>query len=221
MIVDGAGRDTDELEDIGWPIWTRAITPRGTHTMFSGRKEEPPRRELTRAELDQIPYATIAVTFGDARTYLVPLADNGGYLNYLDSAGRGIVMLGGAVTGTQALGNDLQAVRFHRDDPIPKPTPVSQWPRQYHRDYQFRVREGADYNVTLNCELEPLARETIGIVEIDFDVMRVSEICTNARRQVVNTYWVEEDTGFIWKSVQWLGPELGQATIEIIRPYSG
>lgn len=40
MIVDGAGRDTDELEDIGWPIWTRAITPRGTHTMFSGRKDE-------------------------------------------------------------------------------------------------------------------------------------------------------------------------------------
>lgn len=40
MIVDGAGRDTDELELINWPIWTRAITPRGTHTMFSGRKEE-------------------------------------------------------------------------------------------------------------------------------------------------------------------------------------
>ncbi len=40
MIVDGAGRDTDELEDINWPIWTRSITPRGTHTMFSGRKEE-------------------------------------------------------------------------------------------------------------------------------------------------------------------------------------
>lgn len=40
MIVDGAGRDIDELEDIGWPIWTRAVTVRGTHTMFSGRKEE-------------------------------------------------------------------------------------------------------------------------------------------------------------------------------------
>jgi regulator of RNase E activity RraA len=40
MIVDGAGRDIDELEQIGWPIWTRAITARGTHTMFSGRKEE-------------------------------------------------------------------------------------------------------------------------------------------------------------------------------------
>lgn len=40
MVIDGAGRDTDELRDIGFPIWTRAITPRGTHTMFSGRKEE-------------------------------------------------------------------------------------------------------------------------------------------------------------------------------------
>jgi regulator of RNase E activity RraA len=40
MIIDGAGRDVDELRLLPWPIWTRAITPRGTHTMFSGRKEE-------------------------------------------------------------------------------------------------------------------------------------------------------------------------------------
>ena len=40
MVVDGAGRDIDELEEIDWPIWTRAITARGPHTMFSGRKEE-------------------------------------------------------------------------------------------------------------------------------------------------------------------------------------
>jgi len=40
MIIDGAGRDVDELRDIDFPIWTRAVTPRGTHTMLSGRKEE-------------------------------------------------------------------------------------------------------------------------------------------------------------------------------------
>ncbi|TGV52107.1 RraA family protein, partial [Mesorhizobium sp. M2D.F.Ca.ET.160.01.1.1] len=37
MIIDGSGRDIDELEAIGWPIWTRAITARGTHTIFTGR----------------------------------------------------------------------------------------------------------------------------------------------------------------------------------------
>jgi 4-hydroxy-4-methyl-2-oxoglutarate aldolase len=40
MIVDGAGRDIDELEELDWPIWTRTITARGTHTMFSERKDE-------------------------------------------------------------------------------------------------------------------------------------------------------------------------------------
>jgi 4-hydroxy-4-methyl-2-oxoglutarate aldolase len=40
MIIDGAGRDIDELRSLNWPIWSRAVTPRGTHTMFSGRKEE-------------------------------------------------------------------------------------------------------------------------------------------------------------------------------------
>ena len=40
MVIDGAGRDTDELRDLGWPIFTRAITARGTHTMYSGRKED-------------------------------------------------------------------------------------------------------------------------------------------------------------------------------------
>ena len=40
MIVGGADRYMDELEEIKWPIWVSAITPRGVHTMFSGRIEE-------------------------------------------------------------------------------------------------------------------------------------------------------------------------------------
>jgi hypothetical protein len=187
---------------------------------LSGPKQQEPARELTRAELNQIPYATIALRFQDGPpTYLVPLADNGGYLTYLDQNRRGLVMKGGAVTATKALGEDLRAVRHHRDDPIATPTPLADWPGRLHRDYQFRVRDTADYSVTLDCVFERLAAETIEIAELNFEVVRVSEVCTNAARQVVNTYWVEADTGFIWKSQQWLGPNLAPATIEIIRPY--
>lgn len=39
-IIDGACRDTDELRDIGFLVFSRAVTARGTHTMFSGRKED-------------------------------------------------------------------------------------------------------------------------------------------------------------------------------------
>jgi regulator of RNase E activity RraA len=39
-IIDGACRDTDELIDMKFILFSRAVTPRGTHTMFSGRKED-------------------------------------------------------------------------------------------------------------------------------------------------------------------------------------
>jgi hypothetical protein len=187
-----------------------------------GAEQPAPARELTRAELDQIPYATIALSFdGGPRTFLVPLADNGGYLTYLDQNRRGLVMKGGAVTATKALGEDLRAVRHHRADPVATPAPLAEWPEGVYRDYQFHKRDGVEYSVTLACVFERLARETVEIVGLDFEVVQISEICTNAARQVVNTYWVEEETGFIWKSQQWLGPNLDPATVEIIRPYSG
>lgn len=177
---------------------------------------------LSRAELDRMPSAVIAVT-SDAgqRAYLVPLSDNDGYLNYRDAGGNGVVLLGGAVSRTESLGHDLQAVRHHRRDPIAHPTPLAEWPGRVPRDYQYLLRDLGRYRITLDCVFEPVARETIEIVELNFDVARVAEICTNAERQVTSTYWVDEATGFVWKSRQWVGPQTGHLTIEVIRPYSG
>ena len=39
-IIDGACRDIDELRDLGFLVHSRAVTARGTHTMFSGRKDD-------------------------------------------------------------------------------------------------------------------------------------------------------------------------------------
>jgi hypothetical protein len=199
------------LERLGAAIKDRIAPPR----------PRPP-REFTRAEFDEIPFATITVAFGEgARAILVPLADNGGYLDYRDASNRGIRILGGAVAGSEGLGLNLEAVRHDRRDPVAYPRPLADWPESVFREYQYRVREAEDYGITLACSFQVVARETVEIVEIDFDVARVSEVCTNQARQVINTYWVEEETGFIWKSEQWLGPVLGHARIEVIRPYAG
>jgi regulator of RNase E activity RraA len=39
-IVDGAVRDVDELRDLGFFMFSRSVTARGTHTMYSKRKDE-------------------------------------------------------------------------------------------------------------------------------------------------------------------------------------
>jgi hypothetical protein len=184
--------------------------------------EEVPQPQLTRAELNEIPYATIAVSSGSgSRAYLVPLADNGGYLDYRDAAGTSVRMLGGALAGFESAGHDLDGVLYDQSDPIAHPRPLDQWPAQIWREYQFSLRHLGPWDIALNCAFQPQGRETIEIVEVSFDVVRVNEICTNARRQVSNAYWIDEDTGFIWKSEQWLGPKIGQVLVEVIRPYAG
>lgn len=188
---------------------------------LAGPAKEVPRPELSRAQLNEVPYATIRISFGDVRAYLVPLADNGGYLDYRDTAGRSIRMHDGALVATEGLGVDLEAVRFGQDDPVANQTPLAEWPAQIFREYQFHWRGGPQYGITLACKYERVARETIEIVEISFEVVRMSEICTNQKRQVVNTYWADPDSGFIWRSEQWLGPRTGQMTVDIIRPYGG
>lgn len=183
--------------------------------------ERKPPRERTRAELNEIPYATIAVSLRDVRAIVVARAENRGTLDYRDSAGRAIRMRSGALAGTEGLGIDLAAVRHAQDDPVAYPMPLADWPDSVFREYQYRVRHAPQYGITLACAHQVLARETIEIFEIGFDVVRVSEVCTNQARQVVNTYWVEPETGFIWKSEQWAGPLIGHLTIEIVRPYAG
>lgn len=191
-------------------------------TITGPEAPEAPRRELSRAELNEIPFATITVSVaGGRRVVLVPLVDNDGYLDYRDSSQRGVRMKGGAVTATSGLVFDLNAVRFDSADPIANQTPLTEWPDRVYREYQYRERHGQPYGITLSCTYQQVARETIEIVEILFDVVRVSEVCTNQRRQVTNTYWVDAESGFIWKSEQWVSPRLGSLTIEIIRPYAG
>jgi 3-hexulose-6-phosphate synthase/6-phospho-3-hexuloisomerase len=38
-VVDGAVRDVDEVRDIGFTLFSRAVGPRASHTAFSGRHE--------------------------------------------------------------------------------------------------------------------------------------------------------------------------------------
>ncbi|HUF57145.1 MAG TPA: YjbF family lipoprotein [Thermohalobaculum sp.] len=186
-----------------------------------GGEEAAPAPQPTRAQLDQIPAATIGFSFGDIDpVYMVALADNGGYVTYQDKGRRGVVLKGGAIAGTLGLGDDLYAVKHAQDDPIANRTPVAEWPAQVVRSYEYRVRDLDDYVITVSCELELLGYTQYEIVEVELGVAKVRERCSNAVREFENTYWADL-TGFVWASEQWMGPDLEPATIEVVRPYGG
>lgn len=186
----------------------------------SDEARAPAGPQPTRAQLDQIPFATIAFEYGGLPpVYMIPLSDNGGYLTYQDEGRRGVVLLGGAVAGTDGLGEDLRAVKHASNDPIAYQRPLADWPDFVARSYQYRVRDLAEYIVTVACELTPADRVAYEIVERRYVVTRVEETCRNAAREFRNRYWVD-DAGFVWASEQWLGPNLEPARIEIVRPYA-
>ena len=189
--------------------------------IFGDPEPAPKPPVFTREQLNQVPFATIALKDDEGnRSYVVPVADNGGYLNYQDAARRSLIMRGGLITATQGLSYNMSAVRFDVDDPVVTPRPVADWPGSIYRSYQFKLMGGArDFMITTACVYQVVARERIEIVELFFDTVRVDETCSNTQRSFTNTYWAEPDTGFIWRSKQWIGPRHDQMNIEIIRPY--
>lgn len=176
---------------------------------------------LTRAELNQIPYATISLQQGEnPSAFVVAVSENDGLVAYQDVARRGIVMEGGLVTATQGFGYDLDSVAHRIDDPIVVPTPLPEWPAGVERNYSFTLRGVTEYDIAVGCTFERGVREHIDIVELRFEVVRVVETCRNSRRSFVNTYWADPETGFIWKSEQWVGPRVPAMSVEIVRPYA-
>ena len=180
--------------------------------------EAPP--EITRAVLDQIPYATISVQVGELpRAFVVAVSDNAGNVVYQDPTRRSMVMKGGLLSATHGLGYNLSAVKHQADDPVVSARPVADWPELITRSYQLSLANRDDYAITVRCRYQPVARETIEIVELTFDLLRIEETCANGTRTFTNTYWAETETGFIWKSLQWIGPRHDLYAIEIVRPY--
>lgn len=178
--------------------------------------------EITRATLDQIPFALRSIQIdGSPRSFVVATADNGGNVEYQDRARRSLVFRGGLISASHGLGYNLSGVTSDPADPVAIQTPVADWPQGVYRNYEFSLRGRADYEIAVYCTFQPIARERIEIVELFFDVTRVQENCANGRRSFQNMHWADEQTGFIWKSTQWIGPRLDLYTTEVLRPFGG
>lgn len=184
-------------------------------------KPKAPPKKITRAQLNAVPFATISLArkeTEDRKSFIVPVANNNGYLTYRQPSGRGVVLFGNLLTSTKGLGLNLAAVKHQIDDPVAVKTPVVEWPGVVTRNYQLSLASRPNYEITVVCTLAIAARERIEVVELFFDVTRIVETCRNSRREFTNTYWVGDD-GQVWQSEQWAGPELGLLVIQTVRPF--
>ncbi len=183
--------------------------------------DAPPAPAPTRADLEATGAAILAVSAeGAPPGYVAALADSGGFVTYQDAEGRALVLRGGGIARTHGFGRDLRAVRSERGDPVYHPRPLAAWPGQATREYQYRVRDGRGYSIVLACRFEAGARRFVEILGRRHEVVEIAETCANPRRQVENRHWVDPETGRLWRTRQWIGPEEPALTLETVVPYA-
>lgn len=142
-----------------------------------------------------------------------------GYVVYQDPTRRSIVLHGGQVSGTQGFLYDLAAVKSAPDDPVVVATPLSEWPDALLRNYQFTLQSAPDYQISVSCVIGRGESGAVIVADEVRTLTRVVETCANDVRSFTNLYWIEPDTGYIWKSAQWVGPRSPAITVDIIDPY--
>lgn len=191
------------------------------------RKQEggapAPAPKITRAAVEASGAALIRTRLVDetVRPVLSAAAQNGPYVTYVSRLGQSLTLRGALVTGSRGLGHDLLSVTTSAADPLVRARPVPDWPAELRRTYRFPGRgPGGDARL-VTCRYMPGATREIEIVEVVHRGIQVEERCRGEGLDFTNHLFADARSGFVWRSIQWLGPDQGAIDVEIIEPFTG
>ena len=202
------------------PIVEKAMEAANPFGVSADQPKGPP---VTRAAIDKADVATIFARLASDKgaTYLVAAADNGGYVTYASGLRQLVIMRGSQVTGSRGLGYDLLSAKSSTPDPLATPMPVSRWPALVQRSYEFPDWAPRGEIQTYNCRFERGAAKEMEILQVVHRGIEVSEYCEGPAGSFEQLHFADATTGFVWRTLSWLGPRQGLIDIQVVEPYTG
>ncbi|WP_233417023.1 YjbF family lipoprotein [Halovulum marinum] len=178
---------------------------------------------LTRAQVDASGVAMIRARLASetARSVLTGASENDGYVSYVSRFGQMLTLRGSLVTASRGLGYDLLSLSPGADDPLVRPRPVGAWPARVTRTYRFPGRGPGGRALSVQCTYVPGQTRRIEIVEVVHTGIQVEERCAGGGVAFSNYHLADARSGFVWRSLQWLGPEQGFIDLEVLEPFTG
>ena len=174
---------------------------------------------ITREQAAAIPYASLGYTLDGGNQGLLVLAtDSGGDLLWTSAAHVVIVTRDGRIVRTVGLGKDLSNLTSQDQSGLP---PVAAAVRAPF--FSMRLEDFPDlslYGVRLSCRATLAGRQSVKILGQLIATLRVEEACTsrNPDWSFTDSYWVDKDDGFVWRSRQHVHPKGMLVETEIFRP---
>ena len=174
---------------------------------------------IGRQEAAAIPYASMGVRLDDGPESLLVLgSDTSGDQLWTSKAKIVVMTHDGRILRTVGLEHDLTALAPQKGTALPPPGTALKGPQAFIMRADFA--DMGIYDAAIACGLAARRRETITILGRGLNTMRVDETCRagSPSWNFTNSYWVDADTGFVWRSVQHLHPKGGVARTQIFRP---
>lgn len=175
--------------------------------------------QVTLQEASAIPYASLGVRIDGGAEFLIVLATDAPH-SRLWAAGKSIALQtdDGRIVRTSGLAHNLSGISGDVGVPISPLDALKQ--RGSKRTLLYDFADLNAYSIKTACSTTRLGHENIRILGKTIPTQRVEESCRAdaLRWSFVNTYWMGEKSGMVWKSIQYVHPRLGPVATEILRP---
>ncbi len=183
--------------------------------LVAGSEDEP----IPRARIDSITYATMSAKIGSGQRALVVL---GGVdqkeLSWFSANRVVFVTREGRLIRTAGLAANLKHTQLIDKDYL-RTLNEEQSPTGSLRRL-VDLAPPDRYGILITSSLESLGPSSIEISELQFNTQLFRE--TNKARDLdwsfENLFWVDPENGLIWKSVQYIHPDIPPLELELLKP---
>lgn len=144
---------------------------------------------------------------------LAQVGQNGTMRTYMTPNKQALILRDGLLVGTRGLGHDLS---------VAEPGVLAGLIRARQAGSGQRVMryisgDGVERPLPLTCTTAPGEMQSFAFAGRGWQARQVHETCTGQGVSIQNSYLVTAD-GQIPVSHQWVGPDLGHVTLQVIRP---
>jgi hypothetical protein len=170
-------------------------------------------------QASNIPYATVGVRIGDGTQGVFILASQTG-ADSLWVSGRivAITTRDGRIIRTAGLEHNLAG--YLPQASLPSSESAASWSTAHTISWTADLTEPTRYSVRVECQRQPQGVEAVTLLGKPIRALKVTENCSASEIgwNFVNTFWVGPDSGFVWKSIQSIHPDIDPIEIETLRP---
>ena len=166
--------------------------------------------KLPREQIAAIPYATMGLQLGSSPQALLVLgAETPLGLEWYGAGDVFVFTNQGRVTRTAGL-------PFDRGGLYPGP----EAPDASERNFLWDVPDLNAYSVPIRCSVAYAGNENIEILGVNIPTRRRVENCESEffDWEFEDNYWEDAETGYVWRSWQFIHPQMPPIVLEVFRP---